>query len=316
MAIMGAGALGSLYGGMLAEAGEDVVLIKRSEDHVGAINSRGLQISGVRGDRVIKAKAATDPKTVGQVDLIFFMVKSFHTEEAAMDCLPMVGTDTTILTLQNGVDNAEKIGNVVGREKVMAGSSTHNAVFIKPGHVHHAMEGTTIIGEMNGSITNRARRISQVLNNAGIKTEISSNILGVLWTKLLLAVSVMPLNAVTDLSPAEMIQIPELKDVMTKVVQEAVNVASATGIRFAVEEPISWFLKFDQFKQREYTRGYKASMRQDIERGQKTEIEAFNGLLVRKGKQFGVPTPHNETLLGIIKGIERKSRSLKKQFEN
>jgi len=160
MAIMGAGALGSLYGGMLAEAGEDVALIKRSKDHVDAINSRGLQISGVRGDRVIKAKAATDPKTVGQVDLIFFMVKSFHTEEAAMDCLPMVGTDTTILTLQNGVDNAEKIGNVVGREKVMAGSSTQNAVFIKPGHVHHAMEGTTIIGEMNGSITNRTRRIS------------------------------------------------------------------------------------------------------------------------------------------------------------
>jgi len=304
MAIMGAGALGSLYGGMLTEAGEDVVLIKRSKDHVDAINSRGLQISGVRGDRVIKAKATTDPKAVRQVDLIFFMVKSIHTEQAAKDCLPMVRADTTILTLQNGVDNAEKIGNIVGREKVMAGSSTHNAVFIKPGHVYHAVDGITIIGELDGSITNRVRRISEMLNNAGIKTEVSSNIFGVLWTKLLSAVSAITLNAVTDIPPAEMIQIPELKDVITKVVQEAVNVASAAGIKFAVDDPISWLLELE----RGYKRGVKSSMRQDIERGERTEVDAFSGLVVRWGKQFGIPTPYNETLLGIIKGLERKPK--------
>lgn len=239
MAVMGAGALGSLYGALIIESGEDVVLVKRSKDHVETINSRGLRISGVRGDRVIKAEATTDPNTVGQVDLIIFTVKSIDTEQAAKDCLPLVGQRTAILSIQNGVDNIEKIGNIVGREKIVGGSSAHNAVFVEPGHIYHAVDGTTTIGELDGSITKRVRSILHVLQNARMNARVSNNILGVLWTKLLICVSAITLNGIITLPPAEMMKIQELRNIITKTAQEVVNVAVAAEIRLTVDDPIS-----------------------------------------------------------------------------
>ena len=299
--IMGAGSLGSLYGGILTEGGQDVILIRRSREYVEAIREGGLRISGVRGDRIIKAKVAADPERVGQADLILFTAKSFHTERAAKDCLSMVGQQTTLLSLQNGVDHIEKIANIVGREKVLGGSSTHNAVYVEPGHVRHTMDGLTTIGELDGSVTERVTRISKRLNDAGIKTAVSDNILGVLWTKLLICVSAITLNGVLDLPGAIMIEIPELRDVIMKAAQEVVDVAKAQGIRLVVDDPMSWLVNIE----RNHKAG-KSSMRQDLEKGARTEIEAFSGFIVREGRRLGVPTPYNGALVGIIKGLERK----------
>jgi 2-dehydropantoate 2-reductase len=299
--ILGAGALGSLYGAMLAEAGQDVFLIRRSREYVEAIRQEGLRISGVRGDRIIQAKVAADPESVGKADLILFTVKSFHTEQAAKDCLPMIGPQTTLLSLQNGVRHIETIANIVGREKVLGGSSTHNAVQVEPGHVSHAMDGLTTVGELDGSVTERVTRISKTLNDAGIKTETSDNILGILWTKLLICVSAITLNGVLDLPGAIMIEIPELRDVFMKAAQEVVEVAKAQGIRLVVDDPMSWLINIE----RKHKAG-KSSMREDLEKGAGTEVDAFSGFIVREGRRLGIPTPYNEALVGIIKGLERK----------
>ena len=302
--IMGAGSLGSLYGGILAEAGQDVILIRRSREYVEAIRERGLRISGLRGDRIIKAKVETDPERVGQADLILFTAKSFHTEQAAKDSLAMVGPQTTLLSLQNGVGHIETIANIVGREKVLGGLSTHNAVYVEPGHIRHAMDGLTTIGELDGSVTERVTRISQTLNDAQIKTETSDNILGGLWTKLLICVSAITLNGMLDLPGSMMIEIPELRDVIMKAAQEVIDVARAQGIKLTVDDPMSWLIHIE----RNHKAG-KSSMRQDLEKGARTEIDAFSGFILGEGRRLGIPTPYNEVLVGIIKGLERKRTS-------
>ena len=185
IAVVGAGAMGSLFGGLLAEAGEDVVLVDIWEEHVRAINERGLHIKGVSGDRVVRVRATTKHAEVGVVDLVLFQVKSYATEKAIRDALPMIGERTVVLTLQNGLGNVEKIAAVVGRERVLAGTTAHGATVLGPGEIYHAGRGPTVIGEVDGRITDRVKAIAATFNRAGIETEVTDNIMGAIWTKML-----------------------------------------------------------------------------------------------------------------------------------
>jgi len=299
VAIMGSGAMGSLFGGLLAEAGENVILIDVWKEHVDAINRSGLKIRGVDGDRVVEVKATTQPSEAGLVDLILIFVKSYDTRKAAIDALPMVSSNTVFLTLQNGLGNYEQIAEVVGSERVIAGTTAQGSTLIAPGEIYHAGSGITIIGEISGVVTTRVKRISEIFNRAGIKTEVSGNIQGVIWDKLIINVGINAITALTRMRNCELLEVPEVKEVARKAVMEAVKVAQKAGIKLEVKNPVE-----EVFRVARLTAKNKSSMLQDVERKRKTEIDAINGAIVILGKKYGVKTPVNETLTALIKGLE------------
>jgi len=306
IAVVGAGAMGSLFGGLLAEAGEDVVLVDIWEEHVRAINERGLHIKGVSGDRVVRVRATTKHAEVGVVDLMLIQVKSYATEKAIRDALPMIGERTVVLTLQNGLGNVEKIAAVVGRERVLAGTTAHGATVLGPGEIYHAGRGPTVIGEVDGRITDRVKAIAATFNRAGIETEVTDNIMGAIWTKMLANVAINALTAITGLYNGELLELEETKAVMLKAVDEAVAVAKAMGIKLLVEDPHEFVLGIARA-----TATNKSSMLQDVERGRRTEIDAINGMIVHYGRELGIPTPVNEVLVAAVKGIELRMRKRK-----
>jgi 2-dehydropantoate 2-reductase len=299
IAVIGSGAMGSLFGGLLSEAGEDVTLIDIWKEHIDVMNRKGLKITGVGGDRIVRVKATSSPSEVGPVDLILIFVKSYDTRKATMDALPMVGTNTIFLTLQNGLGNIEQIAEVVGSDRVIAGSTTHGSTLIGPGEIYHAGSGVTVIGEISGEITDRVKTIANTFNRAGIETEVSQNIIGVIWSKVLVNVGINALTALTRMRNGELLEVLELKEVMRKAVEESIEVAVKAGIRLEIEDPVE-----EVFKVARLTAKNKSSMLQDIERRRRTEIDAINGAIVTIGKKYGVKTPVNETLTAAIKGLE------------
>lgn len=297
IAILGAGAIGSLFGALLWESGEDVVLIGRKR-HVDAIKSRGLKVSGISGERIVKPKAVTTTQEVGKVDLIIISVKSYDTEQAAKDALNMIHHNTVVLTIQNGLGNIEKLCEIIGEKHVVGGVTMQGSTLVKPGEIYHAGKGPTIIGELNGEITNRIKRIAETFNKAKIETQITQNIWGVLWDKLIINVGINALTAILRVRNGELIKIPEIRDIMIEAVKEAVNVAKALNIKLEIEDHVRKVIEVA-----EATANNKSSMLQDIEKGKRTEIDYINGAIVKLGKKLKIKTPVNKTLTAIVKAI-------------
>ncbi|MHC1581828.1 MAG: ketopantoate reductase family protein [Candidatus Syntropharchaeia archaeon] len=288
--VMGAGALGSLFGGLLADSGYDVILVGRKK-HVDAINKNGLRISGLT-DKIIDVKASTTPV---DADLILFTVKSYDTEKAAREL--RIEKDTTVLSLQNGMGNEEKIASIIGEEHVLGGITSYGALFVEPGHIKHTGIADTFIGELNGEITQRAKKICEMFKDAGIKTEITDNIREKIWEKLVINVGINAPTSICRIKNGMLLEIPEMKWIMEKAVEEAVEVAKRMGIKITnpLEKVIDVATK---------TRENESSMLQDIKKGKRTEIDAINGIIVELGEKFGIPTPVNRTLFSLVKGIE------------
>jgi len=302
IAILGAGAIGSLFGALLWESGEDVVLIGRKK-HVDAIRSGGLKVSGISGERIVKPKAVTTTQEVGKVDLIIISVKSYDTEQAAKDALNMIHHNTVVLTIQNGLGNIEKLCEIIGEKHVVGGVTMQGSTLVKPGEIYHAGKGPTIIGELNGETTSRIKRIAETLNKAKIETQITRNIWGVLWDKLIINVGINALTAITRMKNGELLKIPETRNIMIEAVKEAVNVAKALNIKLEIKDHVRKVIEVA-----EATANNKSSMLQDIERKKKTEIDYINGAIVKLGKKLGIKTPVNKTLTAMVKAIEWKSQ--------
>ncbi|MFQ6054347.1 MAG: ketopantoate reductase family protein [Candidatus Bathyarchaeia archaeon] len=298
MAVVGSGAMGSLFGGMLAEAGEEVTLVDIWEEHVKAINENGLRVKSAAGARTIKVAAATDPGEVGTVDLVLIFVKSYDTERAARDALPMASEDTVFLTLQNGLGNAEKISEVVGGHRVVAGVTAQASTLLGPGAIYHAGVGATVIGELNGATTARISLVKEAFDRAGIATEVSGNVRGAIWLKVLVNVGINALTALTGLRNGELLEFPEIREVMRRAVLEALEVAEARGVKI-VGDPVE-----KVYEVAEATATNRSSMLQDIDRGRRTEIGSLNGAIVEIGRQLGVDTPVNEALTAAVMGLE------------
>jgi len=299
IAVVGAGAMGSLFGGLLAASGEDVTLVDVWREHVDAINAEGLRIGGSEGSRIIRVKATTDPSSVGPVDLIIIFVKSYDTLKATRDALPMVKEDTVFLSFQNGLGNIEKISEAAGSDRIIPGTTAHGCTLMGPGEVVHAGSGTTIIGELDGRKTERARDIRDALTRAGIETVISGNIRGALWSKVLVNVGINPLTALKGIRNGELLDDPEIKETMRKAVEEAINVAEALGIDLSPGDQLKHV--YDVARA---TATNRSSMLQDVERGRRTEIDALNGAIVKLAKRLGLKVPVNETLTAAIRNLE------------
>lgn len=313
IAVLGAGALGCALGGVLTEAGHEVWLVNRGREHVDAMRARGLVMreqagAGAAGtvERVVPVHATTDCREIAAsgspVDLLVVLVKSFHTEAAVAGALPIVGAQTTVLSLQNGLGHEDVLAAAVGRERVIGGKTYAGGVLLGPGHIVVGTRGKeTIIGELDGSVSDRVRKIAAAFNAAGLLTTVSTNIVGTMWDKLLVNVATGALSAVTRLPYGALYAVPEIEATAVAAVAEAMAVARAHGVALTATDPREPWIKAAAGLPFEF----KASMLQSIEKGSETEIDFVNGAVVHWGQRARVPTPVNQALIACVKGIER-----------
>ncbi len=304
--VLGAGALGCAIGGALTQAGNEVWLVNRDAKHVEVMNRVGLTMRTGGVDRIVKVRAATHASGVdlssGPVELVIVLVKSFHTREVIESAAAIIGPDTAVLSLQNGVGHEDVLASVVGRARVLAGKTYVGGVMLAPGHVIAGIAGKeTIIGELTGQTSERATRIAQTFHQSGLATSVSQNIMVTIWEKLFVNVATGALSGITRLSYGLLYQVPEVEACAIAAVAEAMAVATAAGIPVTTTDPRAPWVKAAAGLPFEF----KASMLQSLEAGSVTEIDYVNGAVVEQGRKYGVPTPVNQTLVACMKGVER-----------
>jgi 2-dehydropantoate 2-reductase len=298
---MGAGAIGSLFGGLLSKSGEDVTLIGRP-DHVKTINNNGLKIDGVSGEHTIKLNATANPGDLGSVDLILLTVKAYDVDKAVRELSSVVETETSVLCLQNGLGIVDIVSNTIKEKQIIRGTTTNGALYIKPGHIKHTGKGDTIIGSMEGEIDNKLKEIKAIFDKAGLPVTISTTMNEILWNKLLINISINPFGALTGLPNGKLRELFE--DAMKIVITEAIEVAKNVGIELDLNKAVdkTFTVQFN-------TKDNRNSMLQDVERKKKTEIDFINGIVVKYGKIVKVATPLNSLLTSLIHGLEQSYMS-------
>jgi len=290
---MGAGAVGCYYGGMLARAGHDVVLIGRPV-HVEAVQRNGLRLQTTTFDAHVRVSASSESGAVEDAQLVLFCVKSDDTESAGKELSAHLDKSALLLTLQNGVDNADRLRTVVPQE--VAAAVVYVATEMAgPGHVRHHGRGELVIEPSSTS-----EQVAKMLVAAGVPTEISDNVRGALWAKLILNCAYNALSAIAQLPYGRVVDVDGVQDVMADVVAECLAVAAAEGV--SVQGDV-----------RQAVRGLAASMpnqysstAQDLARKKRSEIDHLNGLIVRRGAAHGVATPANRVLHTLVKLLESK----------
>ena len=301
VAVLGAGAVGCFYGGMLARAGHKVTLIGRPQ-HVDAFRKSGLHFEALTFDEYVRVEAGTDASAVRGARLVLFCVKSTDTEQAAAQIAPFLDADAVVVNLQNGVDNTERIQARVSQPVIPA------VVYVAtemagPGHLKHHGRGDLVVGSLNKNSSNEINReIKSWFDAAGVSVAISDNIAGELWAKLVVNCAYNALSAITQLPYGKMIQGPGIRGVMRDVVEEALAVAKASGVSMA-PDMLARTYKIAEAMPTQYS-----STAQDLARGKPSEIDHLNGFVMRKGESLGVTTPANRALYALVKLIEAKSR--------
>ena len=289
--VMGAGAIGSLIGGLVTNSGRNVAFIGR-EWQVKEIRESGLHISGL-DDLCVYPEAYTDPI---EADLIFITVKSYDTETAAR--ILLLREESVVLSLQNGIRNEEKIGRITGIKHVLGGVTSQGALLLGPGHIKHTGDGRTIIGELDGRITERTKEIKDILDGSKIETRITTEIKRELWNKLIINVGINAITAITGLENGYIYKMKNLRELSRRCVREALKVAEEAGIDTDVREE-------DVLNVARLTAENRSSMLQDLDRGRKTEINEINGVVVALGEKYGVKCEVNKALLHLVGVMER-----------
>ena len=302
IAVVGAGAMGSLFGGLLCEGGLDVTLIDVWKEHIDKIRKDGLKMTGYGGDRMIKIKATLDSKEAGKMDVVIIQPKARHTPAAAQNAMPLLDFHTVVVSFQNGVGKEETIGGIVGMEHVIAGTTAQGANILEPGVVRNAGNLPTKIGELDGRLSERVRKIADTFTKAGLQTTASENIQLDIWKKLMANVAINPISGLCNFTVGEILDIPEVKEVIFEALDEAAKVANAAGVKLESNEAKEVLL---QITGKEGTRTNRSGMLVDVLNERKTEIDVINGAIVRLGKKYGIPTPVNKTLVAAVKGLER-----------
>jgi 2-dehydropantoate 2-reductase len=293
IAVMGAGAVGCYYGGKLARAGHDVVLIGRPQ-HVEAIERQGLRLETQTFDEHIRVSVSTEGSAVQGAQLVLFCVKSTDTESGAAAIKPHLAPDVLVLSLQNGVENADRLRTLLPQE-VAAAAVYIGTEMAGPGHVRHHGRGELVIEPSKAS-----EDVARALIAAGVPTEISDNVRGALWAKLILNCAYNALSAITQLPYGRLVKGEGVTVVMRDLVDECVAVAKADGV--TIPGDVDAAVR----KIAETVPGQYSSTAQDLARGKPSEIDHLNGLIVRRGEALGIATPANRLLHAIVKLIESK----------
>jgi 2-dehydropantoate 2-reductase len=303
LVVNGAGAMGGLFGGLLAERGLDVTLVDTWPEHIAAIRANGLRIVGVGGDRFIPIKATTDAREIERADVVLFQSKAFANEAAARAVKHLFGGETVAISFQNGLGNEEVLGRILGDAHIIGGLTAQAGLVEAAGVVRNFGDLPTTIGEMRGGLSDRAVAIAKAFTNHGLPTEASPDIKREKWKKLLGNVALGAISAVTDLRSFEIMRVPELQEIVFRSVDEAAMVAKAEGVPLDVTEAREVLMKLVDTSGGG-TGTSKSSMREDIIRKRRTEIDTIHGAVTRLARKHGLATPTIDAMVALVKGLQ------------
>lgn len=298
IAIIGPGAMGCLFGGLLARAGHEVIFLDRDPGRARAISRSGVRLEGISGKFRVRARATASPAAIEDPDLTLVCVKAYDTQEAARSAAGLLKRSRAVLTLQNGLGNVEALQKSAGRDRVIGGTTAHGATLLGAGHVRHAGAGLTILGEPSGGITVRLRRIAAVFRQAGLQVRLTRDLQSVLWNKLIVNCAINPLGALTGLPNGALPRHSGTRTLLRQAAQEAAAVARAMHVKVTASPARKVETVCRQ------TAPNLNSMLQDVLRHRRTEVEAINGIVVQHGRRLGIPTPVNATLAALVQAIQ------------
>ena len=304
IAVVGAGAMGGSYGGLLALAGEDVSLLDARSEHVEAIRRDGLRVSGAFGEHVVPVPAAEraeglEPTEGGWADLVIVFTDTNATRDAARAAGHLLAPEGCAITFQNGIGNVETLQEELGTACVLGGSSMCSARVEAPGHVVMTHRGPTSVGELDGRRTDRLQRVVGALERAGFEVLVKDDINARIWTKFIVNSAINALCATTGLRLGEVGRLAEMDALQDRVLDEAFALVRAKSVAIEEAEVRAGIKRNCRLK---FSR---PSMLQHVEAGRRTEIDAINGALVRESRKLGLAAPYNEALTALLKGRER-----------
>ena len=300
IAVIGAGAMGSLFGALLAGADNEVWLYDVWPEHVQTINQQGLSIEREGQTRVVRLHATTEPDQIGRAELTIIFVKSTQTRAATLTAQQIAGTDGAVMTLQNGMGNADIIAEVIAPHRILAGTTSHGATMLDAGRIRHAGIGATTIGTWTATEQGRqlAGRFANFFTRAGIETEAVDEVRSVVWNKLLINIGINAITALSGIKNGQILDLENTRELSRAAVEEAMAVARAQDI--AIKEDAVNIV----FKVAEATAVNRSSMGQDVDNNRQTEIAAINGFIVREAKKLGIAVPVNFALTALVKTLE------------
>ena len=312
IAIIGVGAMGSVYAALLASAGHEVWAIDQWKEHIDAIREKGLRVEGASGDRTVRIAATTDPADVRDADLVIIATKDNGVVDAARSALQVAKEDAPILTIQNGLGSADKVAEIVGSKRVMLGVvGGFGASIPAPGDAHHNGMEFVRLGEMEGGLTPRLEAVAEVWRSGGFQTLTFEDIHKMVWEKLICNVTYSGTCALTGLTIGEVQANPSAWSVATACANEAYQVARAKGIALDFDDPIAYVRAFG-----EKIPHAKPSMLLDHLAGRPAEIDNINGAIPREGAKVGIATPVNSLVVALLKAKESAFGAAKAPGQN
>jgi len=304
IAIFGAGGVGAYFGARLAQGGAELAVIARGA-HLDAIRARGLRVDSVHGDMQVRPSVASDnPADVGRVDAVLLGVKTWQVPDVAPSLAPLLGPETIVVPLQNGVETFEQLARVVGTDHVVGGLCSGFCFIVGPGHVRH-IGGVTFIkfGELDGRRSGRVEALRKAFADARVDAEVPDDIRVALWEKFLLVVPFGGVGAVTRAPIGVLVTEPATRDLLTRGMREIEAVARGLGVVLPGDVVERTLAVLDAV-----TPSGTSSLQRDIAAGKRSELDEWTGAVVRLGRRVGVPTPLHDVLYAVLLPQERRAR--------
>jgi 2-dehydropantoate 2-reductase len=303
IAIVGVGAMGSVYAGVLGDAGNEVWAVDPWAEHVEAIRSRGLVVDGASGHRVVRINATADPGEVGVCDLVVIATKAHDVDAAARATQPLVGPETVVLPIQNGLGSAERVASVLGEERVAIGVvGGFGASMVGPGHVHHNGWELVRLGERHGPATPRIDRIAEVWADAGFRVRAYDDVDQLVWEKLVCNVCFSGACAILERPIRDVLDDPSAWEVASACAKEAYDVARARGIALDFDDPAAYVRAFG-----EKIPDARPSMLLDVLAGRRTEVDVINGAIPAAAAEVGLVAPVNAVVTALVRAKAPRS---------
>jgi 2-dehydropantoate 2-reductase len=300
IAILGVGAMGSVYAALLASGGHEVWAVDVWREHIEAIRTNGLRVEGASGDRTVRINATTDPADVKDADLVVIATKADGVTAAAKAALAIAKPDAPILTIQNGLGSADEVAAIVGSKRIMIGVvGGFGASMRAPGHAHHNGMEFVRLGEMDGGLTPRLEAVAEVWRSGGFKVLTFADIHKMVWEKLICNCTYSGTCALTGLRVGEVMANPAAWSIAAACASEAFHVARAKGINLDFDDPIAYVRAFGQ-----KIPNARPSMLLDHLAGKRAEVDNINGAIPREGAKVGVATPVNSVVVALLKAKE------------
>ena len=300
--IVGTGAMGSVYAGLLADAGNEIWALDQWVEHIAAIRQKGLRVEGKSGDRRVRINAATKATDVGPCDLVIIATKAMDVVRAAEAAKPLQERNTIILTIQNGLGSFEKVANILGSERVIVGIAGGFGASIKePGYVHHNGMEFVHLGELSGPKTRRLEDIAGIWRNAGFNVKTFDDVHQLVWEKLICNVCFSATCAITEMTVGDVMADKNAWTVASGCATEAFRVAKARGIRIDFDDPVDYVRKFGSKIPQA-----RPSMLLDHLAGRPSEIGVINGAIPVEGAKAGLPTPFNTIVTALVHAKEKR----------